>query len=174
MTEDKDLVSVEQWRGMNRGREDMRLTSADTNSAPSVLKPCPLCEGEAIKQVVENELGDHCCAISCGHCGLRGPLKLLEKSYAEAIAAWNRRASDPIRAELLEALKAMGFGKERYEENVGWHGSLDEKGKTLERGSPMYHCEFCHQGALDYTLLKHAGNCSVTLARAAITRAEME
>jgi hypothetical protein len=55
------------------------------------LKPCPLCGFHAVYDDSETPLW----GIRCQHCKCRSGCY---PSYEEAAAAWNRRASDPLRA----------------------------------------------------------------------------
>ena len=69
------------------------------------MKPgrCPLCGGEAGALMKANKLWRVWCLRPEAVCGLIGPSKETE---AEAIAAWNRR-SDPVKTELVEALREV-------------------------------------------------------------------
>lgn len=60
------------------------------------------------------------------------------------------------------ALRAMGFGGNRVDEKVGWLGSYPEPLKD------HFRCEFCLAEHLDCTLIEHAPDCAVPLARAAL------
>ena len=80
-------------------------------------------------------------------------LRCLLQLVVPAIAAWNRRASDPIRADLLEALKGI----------------------LADMPQPL--CEHLHHAKPDQHTGDHCPvekrlDAAIELARAAITRAE--
>ncbi len=76
----------------------------DTTSVPSVLKACPFCGGTTrLDRGAITSLRKGFWTICRTKMCPANPSSVCE-TEAEAIAAWNRRA-DPVRAELLEALK---------------------------------------------------------------------
>lgn len=70
------------------------------------LKPCPLCDAKAYANTIVRERWEGRCGVyvSC----TRKSCKLAGRVFATralAIAAWNRRAADPVTAQLAEALR---------------------------------------------------------------------
>ena len=119
------------------------------NSAPSVLKLCSHCGGtrqELDRYAPSQNNKEGGVRVYC-QCGMN--TGWFDKDD-EAIAAWNRRASDPIRAEMLEALKVLA---DACKDALSW----------ADGGCSPYGNEAIGD-AQD----------AVTKARAVITRAEME
>jgi hypothetical protein len=76
--------------------------------------------------------------------------------------------------QMVQALKGMGFGGERYNELVGWRNIYNRDGtpKRPGNGNNEYNCEFCYQGHEDYRDIAHKDTCPVPLARAALAAIE--
>jgi len=53
------------------------------------LKPCPFCGSFEIEATKIDDTGEW--YLECGDCGIEQPLY---KNFADAVNAWNRRASD--------------------------------------------------------------------------------
>lgn len=69
-----------------------------------VLAPCPFCgDGARVHEEEATDLDTACFTVFCKRLGC-GSRVGFHDERADAIAAWNRR-SDPVRAELLAALK---------------------------------------------------------------------
>ena len=73
------------------------------------LKPCPFCGGEAeahrgLQATQDIEIRCKKCAASTGN---YDDWHEVHENLAEAAEAWNRRAPDPVTADLLEALEEL-------------------------------------------------------------------
>jgi hypothetical protein len=66
-------------------------------------------------------------------------------------------------AAAFDALEAMGFGGDKVDEKIGWLGSYPKP-----ESADHFKCEFCYAEHLDCTLIEHAPDCAVPLARAAV------
>lgn len=68
---------------------------------PPSLKPCPFCGGEAVLAHSHSEPFD---LAACLHCHTQGPAR---PTRAEAITAWNNRASDTLEADVAALREAL-------------------------------------------------------------------
>ena len=76
----------------------------ESEEAMSELKPCPFCGEEARMVYFGDGTGGKLCAIKCYACESCGPSHP-EEEQQEAQEAWNLRAPDPEKQELVEALR---------------------------------------------------------------------
>ena len=92
------------------------------------LKPCPFCGGEAQRFSLGIGTAERV-RIDCRGCHL----KLSEWFSPEdvAVAAWNRRAPDPIRERLAEAIRAFGSPVEPALMVNSLNAALDELDAAL-------------------------------------------
>ena len=88
---------------------------ADTEKHTPLL-PCPFCGGEA--KYSEDHTVERTDTVSCRRCDfyLSDP-----GDTGSCIAAWNRRAPDPVREKLMEALEGT------EEAILGWKQSLSQR-----------------------------------------------
>lgn len=79
------------------------MSAAPGPSARQVLEPCPFC---GITPAFVHEV-DYCTPSEWTVLCLNSECGVSHATEAEAITAWNRRATDPAVAELVEALNAI-------------------------------------------------------------------
>ena len=96
------------------------MSAAPGPSARQVLEPCPFC---GITPAFVHEV-DYCTPSEWTVLCLNSECGVSHATEAEAITAWNRRATDPAVAELVEALADL----------LGWYtGTTDKCGGTASR-----------------------------------------
>jgi len=138
---------------MSRAQDETPRNRATPSEAldalPSALRSCPFCGG-GLLVVCETTFEPEsrpAYAVACRTKQCAGCVYSLGfgefPSRAEAIAAWNRRAPDPVRAELLEASKEMEafirvmFGQGPNAEIAPGAGALTPLGIPVKIGRLM-------------------------------------
>ena len=79
----------------------------------SELKPCPFCGGTNIQHRHQGGGLDH--TIRCRDCGCKTGH---HESKEDNVASWNRRAPDPEKQELVEALRKVAYPGPFFNDDV--------------------------------------------------------